>query len=175
MQLLMNLRRKAHFYFLRKELKFHEVPRKVVNLSHAREIGILFDASDTDRTAIVNSFADALRKERKKVVLLGFYDFPKPALNVNFPSFNRKSVNWHFEPNGALVEEFIARKFDILINAYIDESLPLEYVSAFSQASFRVGHYDKQKTYAYDFMIDMKGDRDLRKLTEQVRYYIEMV
>lgn len=175
MQLLMNLRRKAHFYFLRKELKFHEVPRKVVNLSHAREIGILFDASDTDRTAIVNSFADALRKERKKVVLLGFYDFPKPAINFNFPYFNRKSVNWHFEPNGALVEEFIARKFDILINAYIDESLPLEYVSAFSQASFRVGHYDKQKTYAYDFMIDMKGDRDLRKLTEQVRYYIEMV
>lgn len=173
--MLTNLRKLAHLYFLKKELKFHEVSRKVINLADAREIGILFDASDTDRTAIVNTFADALRKERKKVVLLGFYNFPKPAINFNFPYFNRKDINWHFEPNGGLVEEFIARKFDMLINAYIDENLPLEYVSAMSQAGFRVGHYDKNKTYAYDFMIDMKGDRDLRKLMDQVKVYIEMV
>jgi AAA+ ATPase superfamily predicted ATPase len=175
MKLLNNLRRLAHFYFLKKELKFHHVNRKVVNLYDAREIGILFDASDTDRTAIINTFADSLRKERKKITLLGYYNFPKPAINFNFPYFNRKNINWHYEPNGALVEEFVAKKFDILINAYIDENLALEYVSAMSQATFRIGHYDKDKIYSYDFMVDMKGQRDLRRLLEQLRYYMEMV
>lgn len=175
MELLKKIRRLFHFYFLRKELKFHRVHRKVVNLFDAREIGILFDASDTDQTAIINTFADSLRKERKKTSLLGFYNFSKNVINFNFPYFNQKNINWHYEPNGAVVEEFIAKKFDILINAYINENLPLEYVSAMSQAAFRIGHYDKTKTYAYDFMIDMKGQNDLRKLMEQFRYYLEMV
>ena len=156
-------------------MKFHHVSRKVVNLYDAREIGILFDASDTDKTATVNIFAEALRKERKRTTMLGYYNFPKPAINFNFPYFNKRSINWHYEPQGSLVEEFISRKFDILVNAYIDENLPLEYVSAMSQATFRIGHYDQSKTYAYDFMVDLKGTKDLRMLTEQFRYYLEMV
>src|SRR4030095_2079229 len=97
MELLNRLRRLIHFYFLRKELKFHQVPRKVINLYDAREIGILFDASDTDRIAIVNTFAEALKKDRKKTTLLGFYNFPKQVINLNFPYFNQKNINWHYE------------------------------------------------------------------------------
>jgi hypothetical protein len=164
-----------HLYFLKKEMKFHHVNRKVMNLYDAKEIGILFDASDTDRRTVITSFVESLRKDRKKASMLGFYNFPKPAINLNFPYFNRKNINWHYEPHGSLVEEFIAKKFDILINAYIDENLPLEYVSTMSQATFRIGHYDEGKTYAYDFMVDMKGQRDLNKLMEQFRYYLEMV
>lgn len=175
MELFTNIRRLAHFYFLKKELRFHTVSRTVVKLAEAREIGILFDASDTDRTALINAFADRLRKEKKRIVLLGYYNFPKQAINFNFPYFNRKNINWHYEPKGVDVEEFILRRFDILINAYIDECLPLEYVSTMSRAAFRVGHYDRQKTHAYDFMIDMKGENDLQKLLEQMLYYIEMV
>ncbi|MBK6483565.1 MAG: hypothetical protein KBF32_09930 [Chitinophagales bacterium] len=173
--MLKKIRKLIHFYLLRKELKFHQVERKVVNLRNAREIGLLFDASDTDVTAQVNLFAESLRKERKKIFMLGYYNFPKPAINLHFPYFNRKNVTWYYEPNGLLVEEFIARKFDILISAHIEENLPLEYISTMSQSTFRVGQYDKSKTYAYDFMIDLKGEKDLRKLMDQVKYYIEMV
>lgn len=173
--MLKKIRKLIHFYLLRKELKFHQVERKVVNLRDAREIGLIFDASDTDVASQVNLFAESLRKERKKIFMLGYYNFPKPAINLHFPYFNRKNVTWYYEPNGLLVEEFIARKFDILISAHIEENLPLEYISTMSQSTFRVGQYDKSKTYAYDFMIDLKGEKDLRKLMDQVKYYIEMV
>ncbi len=173
--MLKKIRKLIHFYLLRKELKFHQAARKVVNLRDAREIGLLFDASDTDVVAKVNLFAESLRKERKKIYMLGYYNFPKPAINLHFPYFNRKNVTWYYEPNGLLVEEFIARKFDILISAHIEENLPLEYISTMSQSTFRVGQYDKNKTYAYDFMIDLKGEKDLRKLMDQVKYYMEMV
>ncbi|MFI5134479.1 MAG: hypothetical protein ACHQD9_01380 [Chitinophagales bacterium] len=44
-----------------------------------------------------------------------------------------------------------------------------------SQASFRMGIYDKDKTYAYDFMVDMKGEDDLRLLLNQYRHYLQML
>lgn len=173
--MLKKLRRLIHLYFLKKELKFHHVDRKVVNMRNAKEIGLLFDASDTNVASLVTAFADTLRKERKRVVLLGYYNFPKPAINFDFPYFNRKNVNWYYEPTGLLVEEFIARRFDILISAHVEENLPLEYIASMSQSTFRVGQYHKDKTYAYDFMIDLKGEKNLRKLMEQVKYYMEMV
>ena len=107
--------------------------------------------------------------------MLGFYNIPKSAINFAFPYFNKKNLNWHLEPTGDEVEIFIDRKLDILVNAYIDENLPLEYISALSQARFRIGHYVKEKTYAYDFMIDLKGKNDLKYLMEQYRMYLKMV
>ncbi len=167
--------RYIHLYLLKKQLRFHHAVRKVSGLENAREIGILFDASDTDQTAIVNTFADSLRKQRKKLMMLGFYNFSKPALNLNFPYFNKKNLNWYREPQGLLVDDFMSRKFDILINAYIEENLPLEFISSMSQAGFRIGHYHPEKIYAYDMMIDLKGDKNLGKLTEEIKRYLSMV
>src|SRR5215813_12751900 len=121
-----------HFYFLRHGIKQHHAPRKSVNLGDASEIGILFDASDPDKVSLINQFADALKREKKKTILLGYYDQPKRAINFNFSYFNRKDLNWHLKPKGRAVDEFIQRKFDILINAYTKENLPLEFVSTMS-------------------------------------------
>lgn len=173
--MLKQIQRWMHIYFLKKELKFHHPVRKTVGLRDASEIGILFDASEPDTVSVINTFADALKRERKKVVLLGFYNVSKSAINFNFSYFNKKNLNWHLEPQGSLVEEFIQRKFDILINAYVGENLPLEYVSSMSEASFRIGSFEKEKIYAYDFMINMKGEENLQTLMNQYRHYLQML
>lgn len=173
--MLKQFRRWLHLYFLKKELKAHHVERKATSLDKANEIGILFDASDPDKVAAINHFADGLKRDKKRIVMLGFYNTPKNAINFNFSYFNQKNLNWILEPHGNTVEEFIAKKFDILINAYFSENLPLEYVSALSQASFRIGSFTKEKTYAYDFMVDMKDERDLQLLMKQYRHYLEML
>ena len=66
--MLYSLRRAVHLYLLKDSLKTHRVTRKTTGLEKATEIGILFDASDTDETAIINNFADTLRKQKKKSV-----------------------------------------------------------------------------------------------------------
>lgn len=173
--MLKQLQRWLHFYFLKRKLKAHHMEHRATNLSEATDIGILFDASDPDKISIINTFADSLKRDRKKIVLLGFYNAPKKAINFNFSYFNKKNLNWHLEPQGDVVEEFIGRKFDILINAYIGENLPLEYVSSMSEASFRIGSFEKEKTYAYDFMIDLKGENNLQQLMNQYRHFLEML
>lgn len=164
-----------HLYLLKKELHEHKIDRKVVNLEEAKDIGILFDATNTDNSKVINTFADALREQKKRPHLLGFYNFPKGAINFNFPYFNKKDLNWYSKPGGDVVNNFIERKFDILINAYMDEILPLEYISALSHANYRVGHYDKKKTYCYDLMIDMRGNDDLKSLMQQIKHYLHIL
>jgi len=173
--MLKKVQRWFYFYFLKKGMQVRRVPPKSTNLNEANEIGILFDATDPDKVSLINQFADSLKREKKKTILLAFYDQPKRAINFNFSYFNRKDLNWHLAPHGVVVDEFIQRKFDILINAFTKENLPLEFVSAMSQAAFRMGAYDKNKTYAYDFMVDIKGEDDLRLLLNQYKHYLQML
>ena len=170
-----SIKKQFHFYFLKKDLRFHNASRKSVNLGEAKEIGILFDATDTDQKQIVENFTKQLKEQNKKTVLLGFYNFPKPAINFSFDYFNRKNLNWHLEPIGHIVDNFIQRKFDILINLSVKEIVPLEYIAALSQAKFRVGPYEKDKTYCYDLMIDTQGRNDLNYLIEQVKHYLHLI
>jgi len=164
-----------HHRFLIDKLKQIQVSRKSVNLNEAKEIGILFDATDTDQKQLVENLAKQLKDQNKKTVLLGFYNFPKPAINFSFDYFNKKNLNWRLAPVGHTVESFIQRKFDILINLSVKEILPLEYISALSQANFRVGPYEKNKTYCYDLMIDTGEEKDLKNLIEQVKHYLHLM
>lgn len=164
-----------HHYFLQKALKLNQHFRKSVNLQEAKEIGILFDATDTDQKQIVENLAKQLKDQNKKTVLLGFYNFPKPAINFSFDYFNKKNLNWHLAPIGHTVEGFINRNFDILINLTVKEILPLEYISAMSHAKFRVGPYNSDKIYCYDLMIDTGDKKDLDHLIDQVKHYLHLI
>jgi hypothetical protein len=173
--MLQSIRERVNRYMLQKELRFHKPERRIVDITEAKEIGILLDATDVDRTALVNSLATALRTPYRKVVMLGYYNYPKPALNLNFPHFHKKELNWWLEPQGHLVDEFIERKFDVLINAYVGNHVPLEYISALSNAKYRIGIYGENKTHLSDFMIRLNDANDLQEFTEQVKHFIYQI
>src|SRR5689334_4688763 len=97
-----NLRREIHFRILNRKLKGNHVPRKVLRFTEARDVGILFDATNTDDALPVTKFAESLRPLRKRVTMLGYYDYRKPAISFTFPYFNKKDVNWLYMPHGTL-------------------------------------------------------------------------
>ena len=173
--MLKQLRSYVHKYMLQKELRFHKPDRQITNIADARDVGILLDATDPDRTNLINQLADSLRTQFRKVHILGFYNYPKPALNLNFQHFHNKQLNWYLEPQGHIVEEFMNRKFDVLINAYTGENLQLEYISALSNAKYRIGVYEPSKTYLSDVLLDTKSPNDLRGFVEQVKHYIYQI
>ena len=173
--MLKTIRERINRYLLSKELRFHKPERRIVDINEAKEIGVLLDATDVDRTALVNSLATALRTPYRKVVLLGFYNYPQAALNLNFPHFHKKELNWWLEPQGHLVDEFMERKFDVLINAYTGNNVPLEYISALSNAKYRIGIYGESKTHLSDFMIRLAEPNDLQGFIDQVKHYIYQI
>jgi hypothetical protein len=170
-----SLRSTVNRYMLRKELRFHKPERRIVNIAEAKDVAILLDATDVDRTKLINGLADSLRTQYRKIHMFGYYNFPKPALNLNFPHFHRKQLNWWLEPQGHLVEEFMNRPFDVLINAYCGDNAPLEYISALSNAKYRIGIYDPNKTYLSDVMLKVARPDDLQGYVEQVKHYIYQI
>jgi len=73
------------------------------------------------------------------------------------------------------VNEFIYIKFDILINLCSTDSLPLEYISAVSSSKFRIGRYDREKTYCYDFMINNERNASLDEFILEVDHFLENI
>jgi hypothetical protein len=169
------LRKRLYQYFLKKELRHHKPKRGIISMAEAKEIGIILDATDPTITKLVNQFADSIRSPYRKVFIMAFYDYPKPAINLNFPHFYRKQLNFFMEPQGYLVEEFIDKRFDILINAFLKDSPPLEYIAALSQARYRIGPYKTDKMYCSDVMIDIKAHQGIDYYLEQVKHYLYMI
>ena len=169
---------KIKSYFFRRRMnqriKTLKKSHKVVNLNRARHIGILFDGSEPDNFEVVDKYAMSLEKQRKKVNLLAFIDAAQVSDGLSFPFFLRRDTSCLFAPKGALPKEFVERDFDILINASLTEYEPLEHITTFSNARYRVGPYFEGKTHCFDLMINNHQD-SLAAYLEKVNHYLAII
>ena len=79
------------------------------------------------------------------------------------------------KPNNPIVNNFINRKFDILICLNLERSIPLQYVSSLAHASFKIGRFDKSDYTIYDFMIKTEGQTSLKQMIDQVNHYLNLI
>ena len=162
---------KIHGYFLEKELQNHQQTHYSMDLSTAKSIGLLLDATDLAEREAVLKFSEQLKKEGKEVKLLAFFSGDAKVANFAFPHFTKKDLDWTLRPKSREIKKFIDQPFDILINLTPYGSLPLEYIAAFSKAKFRVGP-STDKTYCYELMIDTAAKKDLSSFIKQVTFFI---
>lgn len=164
-----------HYLFLKNKLHFFKRERKFINIGEAKEIGILFDGTETENRAIILQFSEKLKEENKHVELLGFVKNSKLAVDLDFPFYTKKNLNWFFVPSGEYISYFMHKPFDILISAYTIDNISLEYIAACSHAKFRVGKYSENKTHCHDFMINTEGNEELHDFMLQVSHYIKII
>ncbi len=175
MSWLKRIRSSVHKFFLNRKLTGFIYKRETVNLNDANLIGILFNASYPQNISIVNEYASYLRDLGKKTEVLGFFKSSKDKSKKYFPFFTNKELNWYLKPGGKSVSQFIKQDYDLLINATIEECLPLEYLAATSKAKYRIGHYNPYKTSCYDLMISLQSNSSLKYYLEQVDHYLKMI
>ena len=149
------------------------VTREMVNLKTAKHIGILYKATLTDEM-IISQFAEKLKAEGKEVHILGFKD-EKNKEDIGLKVFTKNSVNWLGVPNDARIDGFQKINLDILICAFKDECLPLEYIAATSKAKFRVGAFSQGKTNYYELMINVGDKSQLLYLLQQIFHFLKAI
>lgn len=169
--MLKAIKRTVHNYSLKKAIKESERQRSFVNATNAKFVGILFNANKDENLGIIKSYVSDLRRSGKDVQLLGYKDSFDKSEILTFPVIQNKDLNWYNMPSSPYVNGFVKEEFDILINAYLDECLPLEYISAKSFAKFRVGKYTANKTYCYDMMININFNKDLKQFLNQIKHF----
>lgn len=169
------LRLRLHHFFLKKKLTGLKHDRQTISFERAQTIAVIFDATLPENLTAAKEFNQGLIAMNKRAHFFAFLNHKQPAGSLPFDYMTKQQVNWLFVPQHPKVEELLTKRYDLLINLCTEECLPLEYISALSNATYRAGRFIPKKTYCYDLMIEMNGKRDMRYLIEQLNKYLKMI
>lgn len=103
-----------------------------------KTIGILIEKSEVSK---VDELIQALRQNgvsANEIHVLVYTGLTKPKQMID-PSFSMKDFSLIGDVQNQEVKKFIGQPFDVLINFYAKDIVPLLWVSAKSQAKFKVG------------------------------------
>jgi hypothetical protein len=148
---------------------------KIFNIDSAKTLGIIYDASTSESTSLVTTFANTLKNKDKKVVMLGYINDKKSESSELMKLFNKTSLNWYKIPSNKEVDDFLAKDIDVLVAVHTKESLPLQYIAAHSKAKFRIGPFIEKSKSSYDWMIHCTSDTNLDSYLKQVSFYLESI
>ncbi len=172
------LKRKIGYYHIWKNRRHQRRKRQVFNLKTARDIGILFDATNQENFDIIHDFYQNLKKNNIQVRVLGFInekDVPGYYLfKTDFIFFSRKTMNWLNIPVRDEVVKFIKYPFDILIDLTMNDHFIFDYITGSSPARFKVGRYRKKHVFP-DMMIKLDDSLNLEDFVELVTNYLETI
>ena len=151
-----------------------KTPREMINIGQAKRIGILFDASHAEDIITVTKYAESLSQKNKEVSILSFQNNSEKE-NSDPRFFDQLNVNWFNIPSHEKIDNFHRKNLDILIGAFVNECLPLEYVAATSNARCRVGAFNDSKSNYFELMINTKKDDSLRYLLQQIDHFLHAI
>jgi len=140
--------------------------------------GLLIDACNPDDRTVVTTFAEELRREGNRVKILGFVSSRMESLSTPFDIFTLADLTKISQvPNSPLAESFMNQAFDVLINLSIKENhKALEYISAVSKASFRIGPWYAQQQYnPYDLCLDAGKTATLKEWISELMHTLQKI
>lgn len=104
-----------------------------------KTVGIIFDESYFyEREALVKELIQNGIAENNIKVLV-FKDKIKKNEVFDYPVFSHRDLSWTGNVDKKEVKDFVAEPFDLLINYYDTEKVPLLLVSHLSKAGFKAG------------------------------------
>jgi hypothetical protein len=141
-------------------------------LSEAKNIGIIYDATEYISFEIVRDLVKQLSSTSVSIMVLGYVDSKKLIdhylYRKGFDFFCKNDLNWYYKPVSSQTEQFINEPFDILINLSLDYKFPIHYISSASKASFKTGRYSLDDN-SLDFMIDVEKEKEtMRNLRRDI-------
>ena len=179
MKLIRSVRIAVGKFLLKRKVKKLDRIKTVHNLDSAKTLGIVFEYKDEDEFKIIEEFIAQIKAKKidvKALVLLPYVkllEYIPQKLSIDFITPN--DLDSMFYPTGHRVHEFIATPFDILIDLNTNKIFSLEYVTAMSKASYKLGVYDESKQHVYDLMLKMPSDEKLSTIIEQSIRYLDML
>jgi len=178
MQFIEDFKQKVGKWVFQRELKTNTRTKEVCNLDNAKSIGILYDATSEQHIKIIKPFVSYFFDLKKDVKALGYVNAKElsychtPKLQYDF--FYQKDLNWYYKPQNYIIDNFIKKEYDILINLCDSNTIPIKYLVASSIAHFKIGIHEEGYEI-YDLMISLKEDKSIEKLMNEIKHYINLI
>jgi hypothetical protein len=149
------------------------------DFNQASYVGIIYNAEQKENEVLVNQYASDLRAQGKKVFMLGYVDAKQLPANkkflLNSEFFWREKLDGFNLPLKGQIGQFLQQDFDILLNLYQEALLPMQAISVYSKAKFKVGAQVEGALKYYDVIIDTGSNNSLKYLIEQIDFYLRKI
>ncbi|MBP5189853.1 MAG: hypothetical protein J6031_02930 [Bacteroidales bacterium] len=164
------------------------VPRdkRIDNWEQIKTIGLIFTVGDAERWNLIHRFITAQESRGKEIHLIGF-QANKYEINYIF-SHTRTTICHEKEdftylglPKEGVIDSFINRHYDIVIDTTIQPDFFGKYVTAISDANLKVGYSNNESDDnegvmdMYDLAIQGNEEMDFKNYIEQIVKYLTMV
>jgi len=159
-----------YFYLRFKNKKLAE--RQPISLKNAQHIGIIFQAENIQQNDSILAFSKKLKELHKDVQLLGYMPKREFGFQYPFPFISNKETSWYGKPGGGTSGFFTRSPFDLMINFCSEDCLPLEYISAVSDAKFRVGFNKDINNANYDLILISNEKQNISNLIQNLEKYL---
>jgi hypothetical protein len=169
---IMGLRTKIANRILSSKLSSVKREKKVFNLDSAESVGILWEHDQKEAFIKVEN---ELYLAGIKTSGLCYYPMKKAIIPEEINGFSKKQTSWCLEiPKTKLAEDFIHQKFDILMDLSGQKSFPMVYITALSEATFKIGYTSSSANY-FDLNIEFQVQPDSDQLATQILYYLKRI
>jgi hypothetical protein len=180
MEMFKSIRLSRGESILRKKMSRMKRARFKSNISKARSIGMVWDATNPEEFAVLSQFHQKMNERNIELKILGY--FPGKELPDKFTAiryltcFKNQDINFFYKPILPEADSFIKTRFDILIDVNFKKLFPLKYISSLSMAGFKVGIFENESVNPpYDLMMELNKNTDLNTYLTQVVHYLEMI
>jgi hypothetical protein len=179
MEIFRNFRLSRGKLILRRKIARLKRSRFRGNISSAKKVGIVWDATNTDEFTVLAQFHQKMAERNIDVHILGFYpgiEIPDRITAIRYLTcLKQPDLNIFYRPVSEEAVRFMKTPFDILFDTNFRNLFPLQYLSCLSAAGFKVGIFENGYDFCpFDFMIEMKPG-NLSGFFTQAIHYLEMI
>jgi hypothetical protein len=179
MKLIENIKNYIGRYFLQKQAKKNSKSMHIPNFIGVQEIGIIYNAGSNENEEQVNKVVHFLREQGKKVWTMGFVNEkilpPSKKFHLNAEYFWKEKLSPFNLPQTDKIGTFITHKFDLLMNLYFEEDLPLQALSTYCNANFSIGAQIPYSLTYNDSVIDTNENHNIENLASQMIHYLKVI
>lgn len=163
----------ANYIITRKFKKVARI-REFVNLSEAFQIGLISELDSKTTYRIIEDFKEYLQKEERIHYIYSFYYVPLNTLSTEYNNTQWKTflclndINFLKLPKKGRIDNFVEKFYDIVIDLSFSDAHVIRYVLACVNARLKIGPSVPCKQQFYDIIVNMKEEKDLKKLIETI-------
>ncbi len=142
-------------------------------ISNLKTLAILIDASRPVNKMAIKKLADELGVEAEKLRIIGYKEDNDIEDDRDVVYYNDKSFTVSGSLKSKILQDFITKDYDVLINFYEEEKLELDYLAAASAAKLKVGF--SAVDHRINDLIIGTTTNDTNLFTKELKKYLKIL
>ncbi len=177
MKLIHNIRKYFGNFDLRRKARHITRNKRIHNFTTAGTAGIIFNCLNEEEFTAVKEFKHFLESKSIHTDVIGYVsDKQVPdhyLLRTGFNFFCQKDLTWYYKPDMRFANDFTKKNYNILFDLSLRDMFPVNYIVKLSPSAYKIGRF--RETNQYDLMIDIKDNKSVPYLIDQVKHYLSMM